>query len=231
MPILGLIGGIAPESTIDYYRRILSAYRAARPQGAHPQIFINSIDMYRLLALAEANQLKGLAEYMVEELSVLAKAGADVALFCSNTPHLVFDAIQKRSPLPLISIVEATCREARARGLQRVGLLGTRFTMQAGFYAEVFGRQGMAVVPPRPDEQDRLHGRYMGELIHGVLRPETRDELLALIETMRRREGLDGVALAGTELPLLLRAEAVDGLPLLDTTGIHVGAAVESLLS
>jgi len=230
MRTLGIIGGIAPESTIDYYRRIIAAYRAVRTDGSYPPVFINSIDLTQLLALAGANDLVALATYLAQEVSALARAGADAALFASNTPHLVFDAVQQRSPIPLISIVEATGAAAQARGLRRLGLLGTKFTMQANFYSEVFAQHGLSVLSPQPDEQEIVHSRYVGELIEGVFRPETRDQLLSIIETMSRRERLDAVVLAGTELPLLLRTDAVHGVPLLDTTGIHVDAAVHYLL-
>lgn len=231
MRTLGIVGGIGPESTIDYYRRIIAAYRAARPDGSYPKILINSIDMSRLLALAGANNLSAMADHLSQEVSVLARAGATVALFASNTPHLVFDAVQKQSEIPLLSIVEATCSAAKASGLRRVGLLGTKFTMQSGFYGKVFGAQGISVVPPQPEEQEFVHERYVGELVEGVFRPETREKILSIIEAMASRERLDAVALAGTELPLLLRAESFGGMPLLDTTGIHVGMAINYLLA
>ena len=231
MRMLGIIGGIAPESTIDYYRRILGTYRAACPGDTYPHLLINSIDLNRLLTLAGENKLEELADYLVAEVSVLAKAGASAALFASNTPHLVFDAVQQRSTIPLISIVEATCAHAESHGLRRVGLLGTRFTMQARFYPETFAKHGITVLPPNPDEQEFVHSRYVGELIEGVFRPETRDRVSSIIEMMVRRDRLDAVILAGTELPLLIRAEAILDTPLLDTTGIHVGAAVAHLLS
>jgi aspartate racemase len=131
----------------------------------------------------------------------------------------------------MISIVEATCAHAEIQGLRRVGLLGTRFTMQARFYPETFAKRGITVLPPSPDEQEFVHGRYVGELIEGVFRPETRDRISTVVEAMIRRDDLDGVILAGTELPLLIRAETILDTPLLDTTGIHVGAAIAHLLS
>jgi aspartate racemase len=231
MRTLGIIGGIAPESTVDYYRRIIVAYRAARPDGSYPKVFINSVDMSQLLALAGANDLPAMTEYLVQEVAVLAKAGAHAALFASNTPHLVFDAVQKRSEIPLVSIVEATCAVAQASGLRRVGLLGAKFTMQSSFYADVFEKHGIAVIPPEPAEQDFVHGKYVGELIQGVFLPETRERVLSIIETMRQREGLDAMVLAGTELPLLLRTEFVGGIPLLDTAAVHVDAAIQCMLA
>lgn len=230
MTLLGIVGGIAPESTIDYYRRLVSIYRARRNDGTYPRILINSIDLNKLLALAGAGDLTAMADYLTQEVSVLAKAGAAVALFASNTPHLVFAAVQARSTIPLVSIVEAACLSAKSSGLKRVGLLGTKFTMQATFYPEVFSDHGIEVISPNLEEQDVVHSRYVGELIEGVFLAETRAQILAVIEAMVRRENLDGIVLAGTELPLLLRAEEIAGVPLLDTTGIHVSAAVARML-
>ena len=229
MSALGIVGGIAPESTIDYYRRIIAMHRARSGDGSNPHILINSIDVTRLLALAGANELAQMTDYLSEAVAALARAGASIALFASNTPHLVFDAVQARSPVPLISIVAAAAAEANVRGLRRVGILGTRFTMQAAFYPDVFSRYAITVVAPNPAEQETVHARYVGELVDGVFKPEAREQLLAIITTMAQREGLDGVVLAGTELPLLLRCEAADGIPLLDTTALHVAAAMGAL--
>jgi aspartate racemase len=181
-----------------------------------------------MLALA-ATDLGGLAEYLANEVSRLARGGADFGLLASNTPHLVFEELERRSPIPLLSIVDASCKVAKQAGLVRLGLLGTRLTMEGRFYPEVFARAGITLVPPPPDERTLVHERYMGELVKGVFLPETRAELLRIVEQMRRRSGIDGVVLAGTELPLLLRG--VDGgIPFLDTTRIHVDAVVERLL-
>ena len=166
MTALGIVGGIAPESTIDYYRRLIAAYRA-RSGGDNPHLLINSIDVNHLLALAGAGQLDAMADYLSEAVAALARAGASVALFASNTPHLVFDEVQRRSPIRLISIVEAAGAAAKAMGLCQVGLLGTRFTMQAAFYPAVFVRHGIAVVPPAADEQELVHTRLCGRAGRG----------------------------------------------------------------
>ncbi len=228
MRTAGLVGGIAPESTVDYYRSIIAGYRERRPDGSYPSVIIDSIDMQRMLGLAAAD-LRGLAEYLGAEVDRLARAGADFALLASNTPHIVFDELARRSPIPLVSIVEASCDAARRAGLHRLALLGTRFTMEGRFYPEVFARAGIALVLPQPDERMLVHERYMGELVKGVFSPQTRGELLSLVERMERRDQIDGVLLAGTELPLILRG--VDaGVPLLDTTRIHVDAVVDRLV-
>jgi aspartate racemase len=229
MRTVGIVGGIAPESTVDYYRQLIAAYRERTGDGSYPPILIDSIDLQRLLQLA-ATDHGALAAWLTAEVERLARAGADVAALASNTPHIVFDEVRARSPIPLVSIVEAARDEARALGLRRLALLGTRFTMEGRFYPAVFSAAGIALVPPAPDELALVHERYMGELVKGQFRPETRAELGGVVEAMRRREGIDGAILAGTELPLLLRgAEA--GVPLLDTTQLHVRAIVERMLS
>jgi aspartate racemase len=226
---LGIVGGIAPESTIDYYRRILAAYRLRRTDDSNPHIIINSVDVARVLALAGSRQLAELTDYIADAVSALIDAGASIGLFASNTPHLVFDAVQERSSIALISIVEATRDHAQARGLRRVGLVGTRSTMQAAFYPKVFASSGIKVVAPNAQEQEIVHDRYVGELVEGVFRAETRAQMLSIIDAFTQREQLDAVVLAGTELPLLLRSDSVAGVPLLDTTEIHVRAAVERM--
>jgi aspartate racemase len=148
MKTIGIIGGIAPASTIEYYRSIIARYRALKPDDSYPPIIINSIDMTKMLGLIGAQKLAELTGFLLGEVSKLAHAGAQLGLFASNTPHLVFGAIERQSPIPLISIVEASCRATEAMGLNKVGLFGTRFTMQARFYPEVFSGKGIAVIAP-----------------------------------------------------------------------------------
>jgi aspartate racemase len=148
MKTLGIIGGIAPESTIDYYRQIIASYKEKVRDGSYPQIIINSIDLHKMLELVAANRLAEVTDYLVNELKRLANAGVDLAVFASNTPHLVFEEINRQSPLPLVSIVEATRDEATRLHLTKLGLIGTRFTMQGGFYQNVFSRSGMQSLHP-----------------------------------------------------------------------------------
>lgn len=231
MKRLGIVGGIAPESTIEYYRLIVNMYRARVTDGSYPPLIINSIDMNRMRGLIEAGQLERLAEYLLGELQRLADAGADFALLASNTPHLIFDELQRRSPLPLLSIIGAALDAAVALGLKRVGLLGTRFTMQGGVYHRVFARGGVEVVTPDEADQTYVHEKYMGEFIEGVFLPETREGLLAVVDRLKEREGVEGVVLGGTELPLILRDPAGRAVPFLDTTRIHAERAVAEMFS
>ena len=230
MTTLGIVGGIAPESTIDYYRQIVALYRSRRNDGGYPSIIINSIDLKKMLDLIGAGKLSEVTGYLLGEVVKLAAAGADFGLFASNTPHLVFEDIRQRSPIPLISIVEVAREAASVLGLGKVGLLGTRFTMQGGFYAKAFSAHRIEVVVPKPDEQEYVHNRYMDELVQGVYRAETREQLLNIVERLKSQDGIQGLVLGGTELPLLFRGGAQAGVPMLDTTAIHVESAVTRLL-
>jgi aspartate racemase len=230
MRTLGIIGGTGPESTIEYYRRLIAAYRERSPDGRAPSVVINSIDNKKLLDLVGAGELTQLADYLASEVERLARAGANLALLAANTPHLVFDEVQRRARIPMLSIVAVTCDAAAAAGLRRLALFGTRFTMQAAFYPEIFAREQIAIVAPNEAEQALIHDKYMSELLLGIILPETHDQLLDIVKTMKERESVDGLILGGTELSLILREPTAGGLPVLDTTQIHVEAAVERLL-
>ena len=231
MKTLGVVGGIAPASTIEYYRMLIAGYQARRPGGSQPPIIINSIDMQTMLRLIAADALDEVASYLSAEIDRLARAGAELGLLASNTPHVVFDRLQRSSRIPLISIVDATFDVAKGLNLTHVGLLGTRFTMESAVYPSVFARRGITVVVPDATDREYVHGKYMSELVRGEYLPETRAGLLAVVDRLRAREGIDGVILGGTELPLILRDVAHVGIPFLDTGRIHVEAAVEQMLA
>jgi aspartate racemase len=227
MTSVGLVGGLGPPSTIDYYRRILDEY-AKVDATASPSIVIDSLDVQRGLRLV-ANDHPALIEYLMESLERLTRAGVDFIAITANTAHIVFDALAKRSQVPLISIVETCADEAERMGVKRPLLLGTRFTMEAPFYPNVFARRGMQIVAPDAEERLKIHERYVGELLKGDFRDETRAQIIAIVERLRRDERVDSVILGGTELPLLLETDRVGGLPTLDTTALHVAAIVRRL--
>jgi aspartate racemase len=231
MKTLGIIGGLGPESTIDYYGRIIALYRVRRHDGSYPQFIINSINMKKGLDFMEANNLAGMADYLLEEIGKLARAGATFGLISANTPHIVFDEVAPKSPISLISIVEATCAVAKARKLKRLALLGTRYTMQATFYPKVFSLEGIELFVPGPEDQTYIHDKYLNELVSGKFLPETREELLAIVDRMKEKHHINGVILAGTELPLILGDSEHNGIPFLSTTEIHCEAAVTEMLS
>ncbi len=227
MTTVGMVGGLGPESTIDYYRRILETWERHEPSTA-PSIVIDSLDVQRALRLV-ATDLAALTEYLLTSLRRLAGAGVDFIAMTANTPHIVFDELAARSAVPLLSIVEVCAEEARRRGLRRLLLLGTRFTMEAPFYPEVCARYGLVVVVPTGTDRAWIHERYVGELLKGQFRDDTRQHLISLVARLRRDEGIDGVILGGTELPLLLSTPVIEGVPALDTTALHVSAIVDRL--
>jgi aspartate racemase len=231
MKTLGIIGGLGPESTIDYYGRIITLYRQRTGDGSYPQFIINSVNLKKGLDFMDANNLPGMADYLVEEIGKLILAGATFGLISANTPHIVFDEVASRSSIPLISIVEATCTAAKAKKLKRLALFGTRYTMQATFYPKVFSREGIELLLPDPEDQTYIHDKYLNELVSGKFLPATRAGLLAIVDRLKTGSDIDGVILAGTELPLILRDSEHNGIPLLDTTEIHCEAAVTEMLS
>jgi aspartate racemase len=231
MKTLGIIGGLGPESTLEYYQNIIAFYRERQRDGSYPEFIINSVDLKKGLDFMAESNLTGMADYLLEEIGKLARAGANFGLISANTPHIVFDELAPKSPIPLISIVEATCAAAKARGLKKLALFGTRFTMQGTFYPKVFSREGIELVMPDAKEQAYLHDKYLNELVPGKFLPETRAGLLAIVDRMKAKIDIDGVILAGTELPLILRDAGHNGIPFLNTTKIHVEAAVTEMLS
>jgi aspartate racemase len=222
MKTLGMIGGMGPEATIDYYRLIVAAFVARSPDGSYPPMLISSINLPALLDCFQRNALAEATELLAKELDKLAAAGADFGVLSSCSSHIVFDQVSRRSPIPLLSIVEATGAAAEALALKKVGLIGARFTMQGRFFEDCLAQRGILVVTPEPDDQAYIHEKHLGELVKGVVLPETRAGLLAIVEKLREREGIDALILGGTELPLILRDAPDQRIPFLDTARIHV---------
>lgn len=219
MRTIGIIGGLGPEATIDYYKRIIAYFHSRNQSLAVPEIVILSVDITRLFAMVEAGDRDSLAAWLAGKVRALHAAGAEFAALSANTPHVVFDQVQAMSPIPLVSIVDATLAAARAAGYRRLGLLGTAFTMQSNFFA----RDGIAIFVPDAGEQQRIHERLINEIEHGIFNATTRQELLAIIHALQERHQLDAVILGCTELPLIL-SDGDAGIPFLNTTAIHVDA-------
>jgi len=224
-----MIGGLGPESTIDYYRSIISLFRAKRPAAGYAQIIINSLDVDKGIGMLDAGRLDDLADYLASGVQALQRAGADFAFIAANTPHLVFDELQRRSSIPLLSIVRATVARAQSVGLKKVGLFGTGFTMNATFYPEEFQRAGIAMARPTEPEREFIHAKYIGELLNNQFLPETKVQMLDIAHRMKVDDGVEALVLAGTELPLLLRDSGPSDMTFLDTTVIHVEAIVDEL--
>lgn len=206
---------------------ILRVWKTRNPASL-PRLIIDSLDVNVGIHLVQSDR-PGLVRYLLDSIRRLERAGCEFAAMAANTPHIVFDELAAESPIPLLSIVECCADAVESRGFRRVGLLGTGFTMGAGFYPTVLGRRGIDVVVP--DEQRRawLHDRYLTELLEGDFTDETLAGVTRIVEEWAEQGDVDAVVLAGTELPLLIRADSLAGLPLLDTTEIHVQAIVDRL--
>lgn len=226
---LGLIGGTGPEATIEYYRLLTAKYRE-QADGNSPPLIINSVNLKNMIEWMGASELGKVADMLSNAIEKLHLAGADLAALTANTAHIVFDELQQRSAIPLVSMVEAACDKVQELGLNSVALFGTRYTMQGPFYPAVFSRTNVKLVLPNAEEQDYIHGIYLGQLLKDIFLPETRNKLLEIVDTMRDRDGIQAVILGGTELPLLLRDEEHNGLRLLDTTRIHVDRLLTEML-
>ncbi|PWB74514.1 MAG: aspartate racemase [Holophagae bacterium] len=230
---IGLVGGMTPESTLEYYRLLIrSARERLRDPDPlrNPVVIVYSLDLAMMAGLQRTGRTDELAAHLAGICEILRASGAEVGALTANTPHLYFEAIQAGTRLELVSIVEATCRASVALGLRRPLLLGTRTTMESPMYSERLAADGIDVLIP--DEQGRQcvdHAIYTELAVAGV-RPETRSRLLALCREAVERRGADGVILGCTELPLVL-AEGDLPVPVVDTARVHVEAILDRALA
>lgn len=230
MKKLGLVGGMGPESTMPYYHGIVYGVNARTSKDFFPNLTIESINVFHILQLCAKKDYESLTEYVLEALQNLARSGADFAALSANTTHIVFDRLRERSPLPLLSIVEAVCSEAMRRNYRKIGLLGTIFTMTEDFYKKPFMREGIEVVVPSATEMQRVDSLISDELEYGIIKPETLAEFQQIIARMRDENGIEAIILGCTELPLILNADN-SPVPVLDTMKIHIDAIVNEILS
>jgi len=227
---IGMIGGIAPASTVDYYQRIISRFQERTGQRDYPAIIINSINMTHMLNLIEEDHMDELIDYLSEEIFVLEKAGAKVIFMASNTPHLVYDQLKQRVRTKMISIVDSTILYAQAKGYTRLGLIGTSTTMESGFYQDGFESSGMEIITPMPDERKYINKIYMEELVRGRFVPETKSRLLSIAARMYNEGQIEGLILGGTELPLILKTSDMEDIELMNTTKIHVERILDAAI-
>jgi aspartate racemase len=220
MKKIGIIGGIGTESTIDYYKEIIAAFNTRYAELAYPEIIVYSVNLNELLRFVATESWPELSDWLLEKIFSVHRAGAQFAAIASNTPHIVFDEIQSKSPIPLLSIVEATCNKAQEMGLKNIGLMGTKLTMESEFYKKPFLAKGMSMVVPSEDEQRFIHHKLFSEIEFGIFKDSTRDELLAIAKRMVDENQIDSLILGCTELPLILTKSKYD-IPFLNTTKIH----------
>jgi aspartate racemase len=221
---IGILGGMTPESTVTYYQHIVHRYQQRFGNHAYPEIVIYSVSFQQFEDWMEAGAWDAIALALADGLRRLHAAGAELAVIATNTMHLLFDRLERDSPVPLLSIVDATARAIERAGLNTVGLVGTRFTMEKPFYAERLAQRGIAtIVPDAVDRQD-VHRVIMKELSLGILSDASRRAYLEVIDRLVAR-GARGVVLGCTEIPLLVRQEHTS-VPLFDTTTLHAEEAL-----
>jgi aspartate racemase len=228
MKKIGIVGGLGPEATIDYYHIIIDLYRE-KTKGTFPAVIIYSMDIKEFSCIVKTEEMDRIAEWLGSAVQSLHKAGADFALIASNTPHIVFDKVQAISPIPMLSIVEVTCRVAQRLELEKVGLLGTKTTMSSDYYQKVFSQKGISIVVPDLKAQDYIHNKLVTEIMFNKIIEDTRKELLRIVKEMIDSASIQGVILGCTELPLILTKDEF-GIPFLNTTKIHAESAVRFCL-
>ena len=224
----GIVGGIGPASTHDYYSGIINGVRAKASGENYPEIIINSVNMTKMLKLISNNDWEPLVDMLLIAINDLAAAGADFAAIASNTPHIVFDRVQRQAKLPIISIVDVTCKYAQAKNVKKAVIIGTRFTMGSGLYSEAMERCKVATVTPSEDEQIAIHNIIFPRLEDGIVVPEDKQRMLGIVNGLIFEHNADALLLGCTELPLMIKSDDVDTI-VLNTTQIHIDAIVRSI--
>lgn len=223
MKKIGIIGGLGPEPTVEYYKIITGHFNEKRE--GYPRIILYSMDVDELRALFDEEKYGEIVEVLSEGINAIHRAGADFGLMAANTPHIVFDDLVDLSPIPLLSIVTATLEAVGERGIRRAGLLGTGFTMRSDLFQKELGPAGIEVFVPNDAEQEYVHRVIYEELSVGRFRDETRARLLDVVKELIERHSIEGLILGCTELPLILEKDEF-GIPFFDTTRIHAERAV-----
>jgi aspartate racemase len=215
---------MSPESTVAYYEYITRTYTEHYGDYGYPEILIYSVTFQPYVDWPMADRWDLVAQGLSEAAQRLEAAGADFILIATNTMHIVFDQVQASVRVPMLSLLDSVAEAIQAQGMDTVGLLGTQFTMEKGFYEEALVRKGISVLVPDGDERRYVNSVIYDELVAGQFRDESRDGYVAVIRRLARR-GAQGVILGCTEIPLLV-SEGDAGLPLFDTTTIHAEAAL-----
>lgn len=229
MKTLGLIGGMSWESTVPYYRMI-NEHIKQQLGGLHSaKLFLYSVDFYEIEKLQMAGDWQQAGELLGNAARSLARAGADVIVVCTNTMHKVAGDIERIGGLPLLHIADATAGKIKAHGLKKIGLLGTRFTMEQDFYrGRLQELHQIDVVTPDAGDRDIIHRIIYEELCLGIIRDDSREEYRRIIASLEQR-GVEGIIFGCTEITLLVGAEDAD-VPVFDTTAIHALAAAQFAL-
>lgn len=224
----GIIGGIGPASTVDYYKGIIE--KSLEVGKIYPELVIDSIDMNRMCDCFENNDYNNALSMLTSSIYNLKNAGAEYVAIASNTPHIIFDEIKRHSPLPLISIVEETCKYIVAHEYKKVLVLGTGFTMKSELYTKSLIKYGIEVITPRPEDIEKLHSIIFPNLENGIIINEDKAKMIAISESYIKEFNVDAVILGCTEIPLMIK-EGDISVPIINTTQIHIDAISNVQLS
>jgi aspartate racemase len=232
MKTIGILGGLGPEATVDYYKEIIREFNAMSNDGSlsYPEMIIYSVNMYKFIGFLEKEMYPEAIDYIAACVNKLKDAGADFAVISANTPHLLFNEIRSKTGLPLISIVETCAEKAAEIQVKKCGLLGTRFTMNSSFYQEVFAKKGIDVVVPDQTEVEFINRKLFSEMEIGIFSKETKAAFLNIVDKMKIRDGIDSIILGCTEFPIMFTDDQYLGIPFLNTTRIHVKEMIKECL-
>jgi aspartate racemase len=227
---IGLIGGMSWESSLEYYR-ILNETTKAKLDGLHSaQCILYSVDFAEIEALQHQDRWEEAAQRMIAAGQSLERAGADFVVLCTNTMHKLAAQIQSHIQIPLLHIADATAQKVKAAGIRKIGLLGTRFTMEHDFYkGRLLNQHGLDVITPDRPDRETVHRIIYDELVLGVVRQESRKQYIQIMERLVQA-GAEGIILGCTEIELLVH-DGDTQVPLFPTTKIHAVAAVEYALA
>ncbi|UUE20719.1 aspartate/glutamate racemase family protein [Microbacterium sp. J1-1] len=228
MKTIGVLGGMSWESSLEWYR--LANERVHGRLGGHhsARILLDSLDFAVIEEMQARDDWDAAGALLADRARALEGAGAEVLVLCTNTMHLVADRIQNAVTIPFLHIADVTAEAIVASGIHTVGLLGTAFTMERPFYAERLATHGIHTVVPEEDDRAAVHSVIYDELVHGVIREESRRRYVEVIERLVSR-GAEGIILGCTEIELLISA-ADAPVPVFPTTALHVDAAVDLAL-
>ena len=229
MKKIGLVGGTGPESTLMYYKELNSRIDAATGGAEMPDIAIESVNFRKAWGMVSSGKNQDLSNYLSEKVMCLKKSGAEIISLTAGTMHIVFNEIKAQTGVDLVSIPEAVADEAAARGIKKVGLLGTIFTMEKDYMKEDLRAAGIEVIIPEKTERDLIAKRILEELELGIVKESTLAEFTTIINRMKEEDGIEGVILGCTELPLLLN-EGNCPVPCLDAVEIHINKLIELAL-
>ena len=221
---IGILGGLSPESTVTYYLHIVRKYQNLFGNHNYPEIIIYSVSFQKFIDWMNENRWDKIAEELIKGIRKLAMAGADFALIATNTMHIVFHEVERASPIPLISIVDATAEAIKKENINIVGLLGTLFTMEKNFYKDGLAKYGIKTLIPEKSDREYINNVIFKELCRGLIQEETRNNFKRIIKKLTEM-GAEGVVLGCTELSLLIDEKDVS-TKIFDTATLHAEKAL-----